>query len=72
MTEMLDKAFEQASRLPEDEQNEFAAFVLEELKTEEKWSDLLSNSQGKLSELAEEARQEYEAGDTEPFRSPSE
>ena len=68
MTEMLDKAFAQASNLPEDEQNVFAAFMLDELKAEEKWSRLLSNSLSELAELAREARDEFEAGETKPFQ----
>lgn len=67
MTDMLDKAFEQASHLPEDEQDELAAFILEELKAERRWSEALSSSKETLVELAREARDEYEAGDTEPF-----
>jgi hypothetical protein len=68
MTEMLDRAFQQASNLPEDEQNEFAAFMLDELKAEKKWSELLSESQSELAKLAGEARQEFTAGETKPFQ----
>jgi hypothetical protein len=68
MTELLDKAFEEASRLPEDEQNEMAEFILSELKSEHRWAELLSDSTEILSDLAREARQEYEAGETEAFR----
>ena len=65
MTDMLDKAFEQASQLPEEEQNEFAAFILEELASERRWRELLSQSQTTLEELAREARKEYLAGETQ-------
>jgi len=72
MTEMLNRAFERASRLPEEEQNEFAAFLLDELQAEDRWFELLSSSGGKLEELAEEARDEYRAGETEQFNPASE
>ena len=67
MTDMLDRAFEQASNLPEDEQNEFAAFLLNELQAERRWSEAFSKSQDALAALAEEARKEFEAGQTRPF-----
>jgi len=65
MTEMLDKAFRQASSLPEREQDEFAAFILAELADERRWSNVLASSSSRLSELAAEARGEYEAGETQ-------
>lgn len=68
MTELLDKAFEEASRLPEDEQNEMAAFILAELESEHRWAELLSGSADKVLDLAREARHEYESGETETFR----
>ena len=67
MTEMLNKAFEQASELPERDQDEFAAFILEELASEHRWTELFSKSPGVLKQLAQEAREEYLAGDTEPL-----
>ena len=72
MTDMLDKASEHASRLPEDEQNEFAAFMLDELMAEKKCSELPSDSQGKMDELAREAHRGHEVGDTEALYSESE
>lgn len=72
MTEMLDKAFRQASNLPEREQDEFAAFILAELADEQRWSKALSTSSSRLSELAAEARREYEAGETQPLDSGAE
>ena len=38
MTQRLEKAFEEASELPEAEQDNFAAFILEELVAERRWS----------------------------------
>lgn len=37
MTALLEKAFEQASRLPEMEQNALAKWMLDELQSESRW-----------------------------------
>jgi len=58
-TKLLEKAFREAAALPEDAQNEFAAWMLDELAHEEKWNRLLSESQDSLSRLAQEARREH-------------
>ena len=67
MTDMLNKAFEQASELPEPDQNEFASFILDELASDRRWAQLLSKSPQMLRRLAQEARKEYLAGETEPL-----
>ena len=64
MTEMLDKAFRQASNLPQPEQDELAAFILAELADDRRWSKALSSSTAQLAELGGEARREHEAGET--------
>ncbi len=64
MTDMLNKAFEQASELPEQDQNEFAAFILEELASDRRWAELFSKSPQLLKRLAQEAHEEYLAGET--------
>ncbi len=55
MTELLNKAFKEASKLPEIEQNAFAKWVLKELETEKKWENLFANSEDILDKLADEA-----------------
>jgi hypothetical protein len=72
MTDLLDKAFEEASRLSQEEQDEIAIFILEELKSERKWVELLSSSPDKLADMAKEARREHESGETEPLHSKTE
>lgn len=64
-TKLLEKAFQEAASLPEDAQNEFAAWILEELAHAARWNHLLKGSQDALSQLAKEARQEYRKDDTE-------
>jgi hypothetical protein len=67
VTDLLKKAFEEASKLPPDEQDAFAALMLEELAAETKWSDTLATreSQELLSRLADEALEKHRAGRTE-------
>jgi len=57
----------ETAKLTEDEQKAFAAFMLAELESERRWDDLFARSQDLLARMAEEARQEYRAGLTEPL-----
>ena len=65
MTRLLEKAFEKASELPEGEQDDFAAFILEELQAERRWSQALQRSQNALAQLAQEALDEHRSGASE-------
>lgn len=65
MTELLKKAFREASKLSPDRQNSFAAFVLAELDSEARWEEAFSRSRDLLEKLAREALAEDEAGNTQ-------
>ena len=67
MTHLLEKAFAEASRLPERDQDAIAEVVLAELASEERWSKLFEGSQDVLADLAEEALAEHRAGKTKPL-----
>ena len=67
MTKALKRAFETASRLPDREQDELAAAILEELDADERWEAAFACSQGALERLADEALEEHRAGRTEPL-----
>jgi len=67
MTQALKKAFEVASRLPEHDQDELAAAILEELAADEHWDAALARSQPALERLAEEALTEHRAGRSKPL-----
>lgn len=62
MTRLLEKAFEKASELPEDEQDDFAAFILEELQAERRWEQAFQDSQDELAQLAKDALTEHQSG----------
>lgn len=64
MTKLLKEAFEKASKLSEDLQDQLARELLEELAGELLWDQTLANSQDKLERLAEKAEREYRAGQT--------
>ncbi len=64
MTKALKKAFEAASQLPEREQDELAAAILEELAADERWESAFAQSQDALQLLADEALAEHRAGRT--------
>lgn len=67
MTKLLEQAFAEAARLSEAEQDAFARFVLEELKSEARWAQAFSGSQDELASLAQEAIADYKAGRTRPL-----
>lgn len=64
MTKLLERAFTEAAKLPEQEQDALAAAILEELESERRWDELFERSGDVLSELAEEALAEHRAGRT--------
>ncbi len=67
MGKLFELVVAEASRLPEEEQEAFAAAMLAELQSDRRWDDLFSRSQDLLVQMAEEARQEYRAGLMEPI-----
>jgi len=67
MTRLLEKALQEASKLPPGDQDALAAILLEELSSEKRWAEQFSGSQDKLSALADEAIGELRRGKAEPF-----
>ena len=67
MTKLLEKAFEEASRLPEMEQKALAKWVLDELHSERAWMKAFSESENFLEKLADEAIAEKRLGKTSPL-----
>jgi hypothetical protein len=64
VTDLLKKAFDAASRLPEEEQDAVAEWLLAELSSEERWGERFAETQDALSALAREALNEHERGET--------
>ena len=65
MTELLEKAFTEASKLPMQEQDALASWILEELASERRWEEALTASGDILDQLADEALAEHRAGRTQ-------
>ncbi|MFA4835718.1 MAG: hypothetical protein WC749_06610 [Dehalococcoidia bacterium] len=64
MTSLLQDAFEKASKLPADLQDQIAQTLLVEITWEEQWDETLLNSQDLLERMANHAISEFEAGKT--------
>ena len=65
MTELLRKAFEEASKLPAQDQDALASVLLDEIEGEQKWDATLAETQDELAGLADAALAEHRAGKTE-------
>ena len=65
MTKLLQKAFDEASKLPEVEQDALGRVLLEELAFERRWEELFAGSHDLLANLADQALEEHRAGRTE-------
>ena len=65
MTKLLKKAFDEASKLPEADQDALGRVLLDELGSERRWEELFAGSHDLLAELADEASAEHRAGRTE-------
>ena len=64
MTSMLEKAFFEAAKVPDVEQNALARWVLDEIESDRKWDTLFAESEDTLAQLASEALEEEEQGKT--------
>ena len=62
MTELLRRAFDDAAKLPEAEQNLLASWLLAELAAEDDFDRAIAQSSNKLATMALEALAEHRAG----------
>ncbi|HYU33312.1 MAG TPA: hypothetical protein VEW48_14230 [Thermoanaerobaculia bacterium] len=65
MTKLLQRAFDEATKLPDNDQDSLAALLLSEIDSERQWDEAFASSQDLLSRLAEEALAEHRAGLTQ-------
>lgn len=68
MEPLLQKALAEIEKLPEDEQEALAAWILEELASERRWTEAFAASQAVLEQLADEALEEQRANTTDNRR----
>ena len=64
MTRLLEEAFAEVSKLPEGEQDAIAAWLLQELASEQRRQKLFAESQDMLASLADQALTDYRQGRT--------
>jgi hypothetical protein len=62
MTKLLEQAVSKARTLSDTEQDAIARLVLAEIESDGKWDEVLNRSPQKLSDLADRAWAEHEAG----------
>lgn len=67
MTALLNKAFAEAAKLSQPDQDRLARWLLEELRDEARWDAAFAASQDGLDKLAAQALAEIEAGLDEPL-----
>ncbi len=67
MNQLLQRAFDKAAELPQEEQDRFALFLLAELESERQWAELFARpeSEDLLERLADEALLEHRSGRTQ-------
>ena len=68
MTRLLQEAFEQITKLPQEEQNRYAQFLLATLESDQRWTELFARpeSEDLLEHLADETLAAHRAGRTRP------
>jgi hypothetical protein len=68
MGKLLERAIEEAHKLPEDEQEAIGAWLLAEIDSERRWDELFALPvPEKLKRLADEALEEHRSGRTTPM-----
>ena len=64
MTALLEKALEKVGALPQEEQDAIASEILDSLADEEAWKDRFAARRDRLRQLAQEALDEDDRGET--------
>ncbi len=62
MTQLLEKVLTEVHKLPPEKQDAIAAVILEELEDAQLWDKTFSESENKLSQLAQKVRTDIKAG----------
>ena len=68
MSKLLERAIEEARKLPEEDQEALAYLMLEEIDSERRWDELFSQPVSPaLERMMDEALEDHRAGRTEPL-----
>ncbi len=70
MNQLLQRAFNKAAELPQEEQDRFALFLLAQLESERQWAELFARpeSEDLLERLADETLSEHRSGRTQRLK----
>jgi hypothetical protein len=66
MTQLLQQAFDKASKLHDAEQNTLATEILDELEAESRWDEALASSADAIDVMGEQALKEFQQHKTTP------
>jgi DNA-binding protein H-NS len=67
VTKRFEKVIDKVGKLPAEEQDALAEWILEELADEQRWQESFAKSQNTLEKMADKALQEHERGNTSPL-----
>lgn len=67
MTETLERAFAEATKLPAQEQDALGRWILAEITSEDRWDRAFEATEHDLARLADDALAEYRRGETKPL-----
>ena len=67
MTQLLERAFAEAAKLPDGEQESLARWLLHELASEQRWYQTFQVTADALAQLADEALDEHSSSHTLPL-----
>ena len=62
MTQLLERAFSEVSKLSESDQDVIASLILDELEDERRWDSAFAKSQDQLTGIAAKVRADIAAG----------
>ena len=68
MTQLLKKAMKKVSSLPDNEQDEIARLILDEIEDEKLWQKQIESTLDELLILADEALREEKSGKTKQMK----
>lgn len=68
MTTVLEVALAEVAKLPPEEQDALATLLLDEMKSEQRWSKAFAESQSALEALAAEALTEHRVGNAKSLK----
>jgi hypothetical protein len=67
MTDLLKRAVEKASTLPDWQQDELAALMLNAISADQQWDSTLATAPSKIERMAEKALEDIRAGRGKPL-----